>query len=448
VAYVPAFDHDIFISYCHGDDRPWIRNFYERLNAALKEQLGVPPAVWIDEETLEKSQDYRRQIPQSVLKAALFLFLPSNQYVRSRYCVESECAAFETTIPQKRARFDAKEFQNQLFAFRAPILPVDKNEHWDLFPGLTDYNFHNGRFRLPISTDEFAAEFGRLVLDIAGLLKRMRNHSTKVFLYPRDPGQDIAEAHAMLRSELLDHGYCVLPDSLVAMEKRMLESALAIFLLGETYDSRMLPLVEAMAKRGQQPWVVWESPSAHSTIDPDQQMLPARIEQRLDSPGRRYFNSKIRPDQLKRDIMELLKPAARIVSAPGQKRRVALIYDPQKREELVNAGDIRFLWNTEFDFDLPSGGMAPAAARSDAILLIWGNAEEAWASYQFERLIGLPGRKGLCVFDPEKRAIVEDIRRSSGHEWHISEHYGQFVPDRLDPFFDPLRQHQSAGDQA
>ena len=43
VAFVPGFEHDIFISYCHGDDRAWIRGFYEMLKSALKEQLGVEP---------------------------------------------------------------------------------------------------------------------------------------------------------------------------------------------------------------------------------------------------------------------------------------------------------------------------------------------------------------------------------------------------------------------
>src|SRR4051812_16710983 len=122
VAYVPGFDHDIFVSYCHGDDRSWIRNFYELLTAALKEQLGIEPKVWIDEATLEASKDFRNEIPESILKSALFLFLPSNQYVRSSYCVEQECAAFESTLAGKRARFDNKDFRNQLFAFRAPIL--------------------------------------------------------------------------------------------------------------------------------------------------------------------------------------------------------------------------------------------------------------------------------------------------------------------------------------
>jgi len=142
--YVPGCANDLFISYSHGDDRVWIRNFYELLKAALKEQLGIAPEVWIDHRTLQSSVDHRSEIPDSLRSSALFLLLPSNQYVRSRYCVDVECREFEAARPEKRARFSAPEFRNQLFAFRAPLLPVDGNEHWTLFEGLTDYTFHDG----------------------------------------------------------------------------------------------------------------------------------------------------------------------------------------------------------------------------------------------------------------------------------------------------------------
>jgi len=445
LAYVPGFDHDVFVSYCHGDDRPWIRSFYELLKAALREQLGVAASVWIDEEALEKSEDFRRGIPQSVGKSALLLLLPSNQYVRSSYCVDTECAAFESTIPQKRSRFDAKEFQNQLFAFRAVILPVDNNEHWDLIKGASDYTFHDGHFRLPVSTKEFETQIHSLVVDMASLLKRMRNHTTKVFLYPRDPGANVETSHSMLKSELFDNGYCVLPDRLTKIDEQLLESSLAIFLLDQGDDPRMLQLMETIAKRGQHPWVVWESPAARSTSDAKRQLFLFHVEKRLESSRRRYFDSTIRPDQLKGEIIQLLKPASRVVFSPGEKRHVSLIYDVQKPEEVDRADNIFFSWNSEFDFDLPSAGQPSRPTRSDGVLLIWGKAEEAWASDQFERLDGVPGRKGLCVFDPEKSSTVREIRARVGDRWHISEHYGAFAPAQLDPFFSPLRRAQSTG---
>jgi hypothetical protein len=78
-------------------------------------------------------------------------------------------------------------------------------------------------------------------------------------------------------------------------------------------------------------------------------------------------------------------------------------------------------------------------------LLIWGKAKEAWASDQFSRLVGARAQKGLCVFDPEKRSIVQQIRENSSTDWDITEHYGQFTPTLLDPFFTRLRRAGAGG---
>lgn len=440
MVYVPGFENDVFVSYAHGDDRAWIREFSESLASALKEQLGVDPTVWIDKETLDKSQDYRKEIPQSVLASALFLILASPSYVQSRYCVEMECRAFERTIDRKREQFNNSEFRNELFTFRSTILPVDNNEHWELIEGAADYEFHDGVQRLSRSKAKFKVAFRELVRDASSLLKRMRNHRTPVFLYPRDPGAGIVQAHHMLKNELIGHGYRVLPDSLLQMKQRMHESALAVFLLDQGYDPHMLELMQAMANQEKKLWVVWESPAALATTNQDQKMLLARVDQRLKSSLRRYFDSKIRPDQLKREVMDLLKPEAGVVSAPSAKRRVALICDGQRREELANASDIRYRWGSEFDFTLPSEDLLPRTAGSDAVLLVWGRAEESWCSDQFERLSASAAAKGLCVFDPEKHGAVQQIRESLvGAQWHISEHYGRLEPTRLEPFFEPLR---------
>ena len=128
MAYVPGYQHDLFISYAHEDDRDWINRLLTRLEPALKQKLGVKASIWIDNEELRASRDFSREIPDTVKSSALFLLLPSPTYIRSRYCVEEECGGFRDTHAARRARFAAKEFANELFALRCPILPVDGNE--------------------------------------------------------------------------------------------------------------------------------------------------------------------------------------------------------------------------------------------------------------------------------------------------------------------------------
>jgi hypothetical protein len=47
MAFVPGFEHDVFISYAHGDDRDWINSFLDRLRPALN-RLLLGSDVWID----------------------------------------------------------------------------------------------------------------------------------------------------------------------------------------------------------------------------------------------------------------------------------------------------------------------------------------------------------------------------------------------------------------
>src|SRR5271170_6151602 len=141
MAYVPGYDHDIFISYAHGDDRDWINRLIERLKPELKRRLGKEPSIWIDDDSLRKSRDFRREIPSSIKSSASFLLLCSPSYLRSEYCVSEECGAFRDSIPVKRTRFSEESFLNEQFVFRTLLLPVDNNEHWELFPGVSDISF-------------------------------------------------------------------------------------------------------------------------------------------------------------------------------------------------------------------------------------------------------------------------------------------------------------------
>jgi hypothetical protein len=246
----------------------------------------------------------------------------------------------------------------------------------------------------------------------------------------------------MLRDELGRDGYRVIPDSLVDIEQQMHESALAVFLLSGEYDSRIFQLTEAIAARPERIWALWTSPAAEATRDQNQRLLLARLKQRQ-LQGKRDFGSGIRPDQLKQEILNLLRPSTRALPAYTGKQRVALVYDDRTNQELLNAGEIRFKWAREFDFDLPNDGLPPKAAGADGVLLVWGAAAENWCSDQFERLNSARVMKALCVFDPDKREVVDQIRRSLGREWHITEHYGNLDPGRLDSFFEMLRQRKA-----
>ena len=70
MGYVPGYQHDIFISYAHGDDRSWINRLVDRLEPALKQRLGVKAELWLDDDALRRSRDFSKEIPDSVERSS------------------------------------------------------------------------------------------------------------------------------------------------------------------------------------------------------------------------------------------------------------------------------------------------------------------------------------------------------------------------------------------
>lgn len=449
MSYVPGFQHDVFVSYAHGDDRGWTEAFTRLLQTQLDRQLGTVTDVWLDTEDNRRSRDFSREIPDAVRSSAVFLILSSPSYIRSHYCIEVECRAFSETLPDRRSRFDTPEFANELFAFRCPVL-FDGTEHWDVFQGLTDIAFGDESIVFPVGSTSFKKSFGRLAGELSQLLRRMRNHSSAVFLYPPFPGEDIRAAHAALKAELEAQSYRVLPDRLVNLPAQLREAAVAVFLLGEQWDDKAPSLIDIVASEGGKPWLVWCSPSI-SRAPVDQLGFQGSVEQ-LDSAMKTYLGPGILPAKLKEEVLALLRPARPSERKRQDKPSVYLVYNARDDLDRKNAGLISYTFRQEIQFEHPD---SPAEhtrriAQSDGVLLIWGNADEEWCSREFLEVVQASRRahgRGLCVFDPRepKAGALDEIRRAFGDRVYIGEQFGRFDPARLEPFFRPLRSSQDAG---
>lgn len=450
MAYVPGFQHDVFVSYAHGDDREWIARFVERVTSALDRRLGTRTSVWIDEDDNRKTRDFSREIPDSVRASAVFLLLASPTYIRSAYCVQQECRVFGETLESRRARFAASMFANELFAARCLILPVDNNEHWTLFSGLTDIPFCGETGTFPVGSVEFDKSLGQLVGELVDLLKRMRNHSTPVFLYPPLPGPDLQDVHKSLVAELTVQSYRVLPDRKVNLPEQLRESALSVFLLGETYDETAGELVEIAARQPNKPWLAWCAPTVESA-DADQIGLCRHVEL-SESASKTFLNAGTLPAKLKEEVLAVLKPPARSQPSTGGKPSVYLVYNARDVDERKNAGLISFTFRREFHFDHPDDPALHTRrlANSDGVLLVWGRADEDWCSREFLEIVQAARRdevRGLCLFDPRetKDAAVAEIRRTFGDEVVVAEQFGRFEPSRLETFFAPIRRRPHEG---
>ena len=440
MAYVPGFQHDVFISYAHGDDRAWIDRLVDQLGTAVKQRLGIKPSLWIDDDALRASRDFSNEIPDAVRHSAVFLLLPSPCYIRSRYCAEQECKVFEATIPARRARFGPK-FANDLFALRCPLLPIDKNEHWSLVPGLTDIPFFDEQDTFPTDSPQFKTQFRRLVADLVELLNRMRNQSTAVFLYPPDPPGELQTAYRPLAAELSAHGYRILPDRAVNLQDQLREASMAVFLLGAQYDDAARELTEIAASRKEMPWVVWRSPAAERTLVTEQAGYCDYVEH-LDSAAKTYLDGSILPEKVKEEVLSLLRPDPQALPETDGRPRVYLIYNPRDYAEVKNVGHITFHFRNEVHFEHPDDPAqhTKRLSGSDGVLLVWGNADEDWCAREFAEMVQSSKRtRGLCLFDPvgSKPTTVQQIRAGFG-DLYIGEEFGRFDPARLNTFFTPL----------
>jgi hypothetical protein len=449
MAFVPAFEHDVFISYAHGDDRAWIGAFYERLKPDLNRLL--PGAdVWIDSEDLRKSRDFKQEIPANLESSAVLVSLVSPTYIQRPYCVQKECRRFiDLAAIRRQTRFSTPQFSAELFAFRCPIFQMpDSAYRNDLIPGATDILFGDDLSPFPIASNGFETNFRTLLRGLTDLLRRMRNHSTPVIVYPYSPTQEIADAHAALTRELHAQSYRVLPEDALNPIPHVGNSALAILLLGPNYDKTARSLLDEI-RNCQKQFVVWPSPALEQSRDLNQRNFLKELNELNDS-GKTLLSPFITPEQLKQNVFAALNLKAKIPPNPSGKPRIYLIYDSRQNSEADNAGKIAFQYRDDFHFDHNDNPRRHTGflTQSDGVLLVWGNAAEDWCSEEFNQLYRLSSRsksRGLCLFDPKesKLALAEQIRILD-NTIHVAEQFGSFDKRRLEPFVAPLRRSQRA----
>jgi hypothetical protein len=137
MAYLsPEFQHDVFISYAHGDfDRAgtsdlkeWSLAFAGKFEAELRESLSSgSPRIFIDEgkkhdQRLDRSDPLVEQLRGKASGAAFLLILMSPLYLRSDWCLDELTWWFDATKAQAFPEIRSRHFV-------ARIRPV-KDDSW------------------------------------------------------------------------------------------------------------------------------------------------------------------------------------------------------------------------------------------------------------------------------------------------------------------------------
>jgi TIR domain len=96
MAYVPDYDHDVFVSYAHLDDQgesAWVTNLVRHLDTEVRQRLGTKDLrIWIDH-NVDGNRPLTPDIMQAIRRSATLFVIMSPSYIASEWCV-SERNAF------------------------------------------------------------------------------------------------------------------------------------------------------------------------------------------------------------------------------------------------------------------------------------------------------------------------------------------------------------------
>jgi hypothetical protein len=204
MAYVPGFQHDVFISYARRNDLvDWVTKFKEELQSQLASTLGGRPAVvWMDLQLII-GDDFKERIQAKLRKTALLVAVVSPRYLESDACMLMELQFFQDN--------GTKEV---LQILKTPLEPDQempfRNLHYKEFFENQDWG--------PDEFEPGEARFSKLVKQVAvqvrARLLEMRRARQKVYLTRLDPqATDVTlrRHREALLNEFEDRGYATLP---------------------------------------------------------------------------------------------------------------------------------------------------------------------------------------------------------------------------------------------
>lgn len=384
MAYVPGaeFEHDVFISYSHADNKTgWVANFERAFSDRLQELLGEEPLVWRDKRNLSGEHDFTDEIKRRLERSAVLIAVVSNPYFNSPFCRLERDHFIDHAHGGVRVGTRHK-------ILRAVKLPADGNLHETVPDGASGFDFYRdqtdqGAIELVPAENDFRLAIDRLAKGAKNVLREMRNLATPIYV-AEPPPDEVSAVWKRLLSELKSRGFHTLPTfrpdrhaQEAILAEAMKPAASTVHLLG---SNRFDPAEKQIriAEQLRLPTIVWMPPDA----DPD--LLQLEYAARLGGFVR------IPDFQLADHVASRTtrKPAA-APERPAGPSRIYLICD--RSDEIDNAAAVKlgldiqqaeqlkvFLNETDRDAAILDERHRGRLAECDAVLLFWGRAPEPW----------------------------------------------------------------------
>jgi len=464
------FTYDIFISYAHLDDRSpfgeekgWIDLLHERLSVLVSQALGYELSIWRDGHNLQGNDVLQGAIGEGITQSLLLVPIISPRYVQSDWC-NREMAAFYASEPPPQAA--APGFRTRVFkVIKTPLPDHLKNLEPEQIRSLTGYQFY-GEDETDGEVHEFSTDpkdkaywemLTRLVAQITKTLIELKYSSNSTppavaaksagdaapspvvpatakpaatavvasnganlakLVYLAETTSDLTKERELVRDELQQRGYCVLPEQKLPCEEvkqteaavraDLARCALSVHLVGTRYgstpedDPRSVVRIqeELAAERSAADAaflrLLWMPPGlstpALAISDERQKSFIAELQTRV-TVGAELLQTSI--EDLKTRIVEKLNPPAK---TPTRDRRsklkqVYLICENSDRSFVRPLKEYLFKQNLEVITWLDEGAADKLMEyhhknlrECDAALIYFGSGDEAWVRKNLEDL--------------------------------------------------------------
>ena len=460
-AFVPGFEHDLFISYAHQDDERWVQAFEEELSDEVSRRLGLPLSIWQDSSRLRAGENWQAAIRDGVRHSAAFVTIVSPSYQNSRWCARERS--------EFRRQFDATRGDCDGRFFKAVKTPWPDNGHSLFFQELQGVDFFKADEHGPREFTPGSREFKRAIRKLADgiepLLRRMRRRSQRVHVaWPLD---ECLAAWEQLNAELRNKGFDVQPtgprdasfaDPLLASDLE--RAVLSIHLLGSTYDpftERLALLAADLDHR----LMFWVAPGASAPDDARQQEFLGAIRRgvRPGTPNREWplgwsllTEVGIRP--FIETVLATLKAEATVPLEQVRQTGAASVYivhDPTTPEDRAVALDIKerisnvegmnvFLSRADLPSPTEQKLWHEQLLRScDGVLLFRQSAPEGWWNQLAPEVILAERRFERPPIKSRAFLLPHPPGWEVGPNVKVLPYQAPFQMTQLEPFLTPLR---------
>ncbi len=474
------YEYDLFISYAHIDDlspygseKGWIDLLYERLKVLVEQRLGYEPKIWRDDHSLQGNDELTGAIGDGVTRSLLLVPVISPRYVQSDWC-NREMETFHASEPPPVAA--GPGYRSRIFkVVKTPLPEHLKMQEPGHIRNLIGYPFYGEdessglmyEFSPDPSDKQYWKMLNRLVSDITRTLIELKHSpgaqvppvsgsnvtpaaapppvaapaltpvasaapvstapttvapegaGVAKVVYLAETTSDLTKERELVRDELQQRGYVVLPEQKLPLEEvkqteeavraALTRSAMSVHLVGTRYgstpedDARSVVRIQEKlsAERAEADpsllRLLWLPPGlmtpALEINDERQKSFVTELQNRL-TTGVELLQTSV--EELKTRIVEKLDPPTKSAARNARRSKLKQIYlicENRDRSFVRPIKEYLFKQNLEVITWLDGGVVDDLMEyhrknlkECDAALIYFGCGDEPWVRKNLEDL--------------------------------------------------------------